>query len=216
MGSPGDPQFENRWLDKEQLAGFQENMEASFYRLAAVTITLLEALEVGLGLPSGSLTSRVTNAASEFRLLHYPAVDVKTLRNGKINRIWPHFDLGVITLLFQDMSGGLEMQNRIKPQEFNAVVPSNSSEIVSNISETLQRWTNGELRAGLHQVTIPPCMKDKKSGIISDRYSIAFFCKADRHMSVGSLPFFISEACPAVYEDMSAIEYQQRRLQAAY
>ncbi|SMR47161.1 unnamed protein product [Zymoseptoria tritici ST99CH_1A5] len=216
MGAPNDAKFPNRWLDPGYIANFRPVMEEHFERFAEVTIKVLEALELGLDVPFGSLSRRLYNTASEFRLLHYPATDVEVLKNGSTKRIWPHFDLGVITLLFQDMCGGLEIEDRATSNAFVPVLPETSREMVTNISETLQRWTNNELSAGLHQVSIPPHLKDVEAGRVSDRYSIAFFCKADRESSVGPLPHFLSPSRPALYKAMSAIEYHQQRLKAAY
>lgn len=84
--------------------------------------------------------------------------------------------------------------------------------MVVNISETLQRWTNDRLPAGLHRVTAPRGMVD---GMIPERYTVAYFCKADRNAPVGSLPPFCVGA-PRKYEDMTALEYHQQRLTSAY
>lgn len=215
MGSAEDREFCNHWPGEGRLSGFREFMESCFDRLAAVTLNILKALELALGIPHGSFTARVSNAASEFRLLHYPSIDVQAIRSGLVSRIWPHFDLGVITLLFQDAQGGLEMQDRTTSR-FVPVDPGSCGEMVTNISETLQRWTNGAINAGLHQVTVPEAMKTMEEGVMADRYSVAFFCKADRQASVGPMEFFLSETRPAEYKEMSAIEYQQQRLLTAY
>lgn len=89
-------------------------------------------------------------------------------------------------------------------------------EMIVNISETLQRWTNDSLPAGLHQVTIPRAMKEFQDATIPERFSVAYLCKADRHALVGPLPEFQGVQTSSVYENMTALEYHQRRLLAAY
>lgn len=193
-------------------------MEGSFEKLEGVAADLMAALELAFGLPHGAFVDLITHEgnASEMRLNHYPAIEVEKIKKGNVSRIWPHFDLGVITLLFQDEVGGLEFENRKQSGSFGRVECGSPVEMVVNVSETLQRWTNGSLPAGLHRVNLPRHLEDKESGMLPERYSIAYFCKANRSASVGPLKHFVPEGRDPKYEDMSALEYQQQRLQSAY
>ena len=193
-------------------------METAFEALEAVAAQIMSALEVALNLPRGAFLDKITNKgnASELRLNHYPAIDVKEINGGAVSRIWPHFDLGVITLLFQDSVGGLEFEDRKQPGNFVRVRCGDPAEMVVNVSETLQRWTNGNVRAGLHRVNVPENLEGKNSGVLPERYSIAYFCKADRAASVGSLKELVQEGCAPKYDELSAIEYHLQRLQSAY
>ncbi|KAI0517552.1 putative gibberellin 20-oxidase [Xylaria bambusicola] len=213
-----DLTYPNRWPSEEVLPGFRDAMQESFLRLEQVSLAIMEALEVAMGLPSGAFLGKISHAsnASEMRLLHYPELDVQEIRKGKVNRIWPHFDLGVITLLFQDGTGGLEFENREVPGTFSRVECGEHSDMIVNVSETLQRWTNNTLRAGLHRVNVPEHLEGKDTGILPERYSITYFCKANRNASVGVLKELMPQDMMPMYEDMTAIEYHTRRLQSAY
>lgn len=193
-------------------------MEAFFEVLEEVAADLMAALELAFGLPQGGFVDLITHEdnASEMRLNHYPAIEVEQIKRGKVNRIWPHFDLGVITLLFQDEVGGLEFENRKQRGAFSRVESSSPTEMIVNVSETLQRWTNGILPAGLHRVDLPRNLENNDSGTLPERYSIAYFCKADRSASVGSLEHFVFAGHDPKYENISALEYQQQRLKSAY
>ena len=193
-------------------------MENAFETLEQVAARLLAALELALQLPDGAFLENITHEknASELRQNHYPAIEVEEIKRGAISRIWPHFDLGVLTLLFQDKVGGLEFEDREEAGKFNRVQCGNPAEMVVNVSETLQRWTNGDLRAGLHKVSLPEDLEGKESGTLPERYSIAYFCKADRAASVGPLKEFVQEGDKPKYDDISAIDYHLRRLQSAY
>lgn len=218
QGSQNDLEFPNRWPDPNALPGFREFMEAWYEQLANVAARLMEALEVAFRLPTGSFLDKMTKEANagEARLLHYPAIDMEEIRKGSTSRIWPHFDLGVITLLFQDDVGGLECEDRSCPDTFIAIKSTSRSEMVVNVSETLQRWTNDTLPAGLHRVTIPRQFQHLQAGTVPERWSLTYFCKADRKASAGPLPPYVSETSPAKYEEMTAIEYHRSRLQSAY
>lgn len=193
-------------------------METAFEVLEEVATQLMSALEMALHLPQGAFIEKITHRdnASELRLNHYPAIDVEEIHSGAVSRIWPHFDLGVITLLFQDDVGGLEFEDRQRPGVFNRVPCDDPTDIIVNVSETLQRWTNGSVRAGLHRVNIPKQLEGKNSGTLPERYSIAYFCKADRAASVGPLKELIQDGRTPEYDDLSAIEYHLQRLQSAY
>ena len=191
-------------------------MEQYYRSCQDVSNTILEALEVAAQLPPGSFTTRCSHGASELRLNHYPAINIKELRSGTVNRIWPHTDLGVITCLFQDNTGGLEMENRQEGGTFIPVMGGSESEMIVSISETFTRWTNATVKAAVHRVEVAPHLKDLESGIIPQRFSNAFFVKADRDVMVGPLHQFISEKKPALYDDMTALQYHQYRVAQAY
>lgn len=198
-------------------------MELFYFEMERVTTDILSCLEEGLGSPPGTFNRLITheNNASELRLNHYPPVPASLLQSGQVSRIWPHFDLGVITLLFTSSVGGLEVEDRISPgpQKFIPVEPETEAELIVNISETLQRWTDDQLPAGLHRVSVPKALEEKinhdENVEVPRRYSIAFLCKADRQAPVGTIPFFQTGEAPR-YEAVCASEYHRLRLLTAY
>jgi isopenicillin N synthase-like dioxygenase len=198
---------------------FKELMESCYVQFQYVCLVIMSAMEVGLDLPPGTLVERCTPAASELRLNHYPRTNLGQISQGKVKRAWPHTDFGIITLLFQDSVGGLELEDRRNPGAFVPVLPGpedSPREMVVNISDTFQRWTNGVIRAGLHQVSVPPSLKHSQEGVCPDRYSGIFFLKAHRDTCVGPLPQFVTPDRPAAYDSVTALEYQRRMTQVLY
>lgn len=194
-------------------------MESCYSYFQDISLQIMAAMELGLSLDKGTLVDRCIPAASEIRLNHYPPTDLHVLSDGKTKRTWPHTDFGIITLLFQDTVGGLEMEDRARPRTFIPVTPGDPNaptEMVVNISNTFQRWTNDRIRAGLHQVNVPPSMKGKEEGVCPARYSSIFFFKAHRDTSVGPLPAFTNSSNPARYEDITALQYQQQMTEKLY
>lgn len=192
-------------------------MERFYKQSEHISLQILQSLEEALDLPPAAFRNCI-RGASELRLNHYPSISIQKIREGNVNRIWPHFDLGVLTLLWTRGSSGLECGNRQKKEKdcFIPIVPESDYELIINVSETLQRWTNDVLPAGLHQVTIPPTLKSVEDGIIPERHSVAYFCKADRAALVGTMEHFMTAASEARYPNMTALEYHQSRLLAAY
>ncbi|KAK4150309.1 2OG-Fe(II) oxygenase-like protein [Chaetomidium leptoderma] len=222
-GSPLDQEYKNRWPESGSPSRFQTEMEEFYFEMEQATAELLGWLEEGLDVSQGTFNNLVTHEknASELRLNHYPPVPASLLRGGQVSRIWPHFDLGVITLLFTSGVGGLEVEDRKAPgpQTFIPVEAETQDELIVNISETLQRWTDDKLPAGLHRVSVPKELEENiKTDVnaeIPRRYSIAYLSKADREASVGTIPSFqVGEK--AHYQEITAAEYHRLRLLTAY
>ncbi|RYP33162.1 hypothetical protein DL767_004866 [Monosporascus sp. MG133] len=214
-----DTEFPNLWPSESALPGFRPFTEQAYEDLQNLSLCVIHALEIGLSLPPGTLVERCKETTSELRLNHYPPVSMSKLREGKTKRGWPHADFGIITLVFQDHVGGLEMEDRSRPGTFVPVPPGppgGKTELAINISETFQRWSNDVLKAGIHQVAPPPYMHDMEDGIVPERRSIVFFFKASRGTSVGPLPAFVQDDYPARYEEMTALDFQKARTSVLY
>ena len=194
-------------------------MESYFDTAFTLSQKLLSILETALKVAPGTLTSRCSRNHNELRLNHYPPTTIEEIRNGHVRRTGAHTDYGVLTLLFQDQNGGLEIQDRSvsAPEvKFMPVTADDPYELVVNVADTLQRWMNGIIPAGLHQVTIPDGRRHEAEGKLQERFSIAYFMKSNREESVGSLPEFVDEKRLAKYEDMSAIDYHKRKHAVLY
>jgi isopenicillin N synthase-like dioxygenase len=179
---------------------------------------ILAALERSMEVHTGTFQDMCKpRNASEARINRYPAIPLSEMRSNDTTRISPHFDLGVITLLFADNIGGLEFQYRKdnRSDVFSPVEAGDQAEMIVSVAETMQRWTQDVLPASLHRVTIPADMKEQDEGIVPERFSIVYLAKADRKASVGVLPEFRSQGVEK-YENMTALEYHMRRIATAY
>ena len=189
-------------------------MESYFDTAFTLSQQLLSSLEAALKVPSGTLVSRCNRNHNELRLNHYPATTIEEIKNGRVRRSGAHTDYGVLTLLFQDRNGGLEIQDRsaLGPDvKFMPVSADDPYALIVNVADTLQRWTNRVVPAGLHQVTIPGNRQDDATGSLPERYSIAYFMKSNRDDTIGSLPEFVSGQRPAEFEHITAIDYHKKR-----
>ncbi|KAH7025264.1 oxidoreductase [Microdochium trichocladiopsis] len=221
IGPPTDLKFPNRWLYESEVPAMKAFLEDFYERLHETSMDILAAMELGLGLSAGTFTDRCDQRASELRLNHYPEV-VMEHAPREVSRVWPHYDLGIITCLFQDSVGGLEIEDRNHADRFETVDPDPASpdELILNISETFERWTNGIFKAGLHKVRLPPALeRTRQTGkelVVPERYSIPFFVKASHETCVGPMDEFISEKRPPMFQPLTALEYQMQRLAKAY
>jgi len=212
-----DIEFPSKWPNETSIPGFHKFMETFLLACQDVARDILTALEIGLGLPVGAFTRCMETRVDELRLNYYPPLRIEKLNGGKYKRAWPHTDFGLITLLFQDAAGGLEVENREKPGGWIPISCESPTEMGVYVSDTLEHLTNGYLRAGAHQVVSPISMKDRETGVLPERYSMALFAKADRQANVGPLEkYIISADNHRYFQDLTAVALHKKRVAQLY
>lgn len=216
MGSATDELVDNLWVPEESLPGFRKFMETFYEKAFKTELQILTALAIALGVSEDHLKSLHNRAENEFRLLHYPAIPASELADGTATRIAEHTDFGTITMLFQDSTGGLQVEDQENLGTFRNVESSAPTDIILNIGDSLQRLTNDTFKAACHRVTYPPTIKAGDERVIPERYSIAYFAKPNRSASLLPLKEFITDATPCKYEDVTAWEWNNRRIEALF
>lgn len=149
----------NQWPDalpelKTQALAWQSDMRS-------IAVKLIKAFLVALELPEDSLDNIIGQPSQHLlKLIHYPArEDNNTGEQG----VGAHKDAGLLTLLWQDNTGGLQVET---DNGWVDVEPLENAFVI-NIGEVFELATNGYLRANVHQVV-------RKQNSVS-RYSIAYF-----------------------------------------
>ena len=183
--TPGRDAF-NRW--PENLPGFRELMvefHQTFSELANRTLALLhQVLELS---PESEAKMVLETANSPVRINHYPVGDPvpEGERDGLIElgetALGYHTDPGMITLLLQDQTGGLQTEDR----GGNWIdVPPEPGTVVVNLADAMQVLTNDRWRAAVHRVV--PMTTER-------RFSIPYFGNPARHQTIEPLPELASE-----------------------
>jgi isopenicillin N synthase-like dioxygenase len=171
-------------------------------------LKIMKLLAMSMNLEdSNYLVERCNKRHENLRLLHYPSIPIPPQDNTDepIVRGAVHTDFGTLTLLTQDAVGGLRA--RKLDGDWVHVTPVENS-IVVNVGDMLQRWSNDTLRANPHQVVE---ISDDKSTMIPERFSIAFFCNANKEVMLDCLQQCRAEAKPK-YSPIKAHDYLIRRL----
>jgi len=134
-------------------------------RLTELGHVLMEAIGISLSLPRDFFRDRFTRSPfTIFRIFHYPR-DLVGVHEDNVERwgVGEHTDYGVLTILAQDNTGGLE----VKTRDGNWLpVPPIENSFVVNIGDMLQLWTAGKYRAAPHRV---------KNRSEHNRLSVPFF-----------------------------------------
>jgi len=118
----------------------------------------------------------------------YSSIEIVPLKNHQFRRLHAQSDFGGLTLLFQDMVGGLEVHDG---EVFWPVVPKHGT-VVVNVADMLERQTNGRWKSALHQVVAPreAMMQEcfSPDDAVVDRYSIIYFGIPDLDAVIDTLP----------------------------
>ncbi|MFT8247323.1 isopenicillin N synthase family dioxygenase [Roseomonas sp. BN140053] len=174
LDRPDDPELralpfhaETPWPD---LPGFRERIEPCYRAMFALGEAVLRAAARHLGAPEDFFAEMSRQTYSNMRVIHYPPQDAvaETSEFG----VSAHTDRGLITLLIQDMNGGLSVQT---PEGSWLPVVPDPEAVVINVGRLLRHWTNGRYAAALHRVV-------NTSG--RERYSIPLFVHPSFHTAI--------------------------------
>lgn len=138
------------------------------------------------------------------RLLYYPDTYTDKVAETQLGA-GEHTDYGLLTLLFQDDVGGLEVRDA--NNEWQAVDYVESA-IIVNSGDLLERWTNGRYRSTWHRVK--PKIGHR------ERFSIAVFVDPDSATPVSVLDSCVTADKPAQYCPVTAGEHLQEKIQASH
>ncbi|MEP2707608.1 MAG: 2OG-Fe(II) oxygenase family protein [Roseibium sp.] len=122
----------------------------------------MAVVAVSLEKPSDFFDDAYANPLARGQLVYYPAsteADEAEERFG----VAPHTDFGVLTVLLQDESGGLQVQAKSGDWIEAPPIPGT---LVCNIGDLLARWTNNRFASTVHRVI------NRSKGA---RYSIPIF-----------------------------------------
>lgn len=179
LGSPTDRAFNasvpsmnakfdltERNVFPESRTSFRSRCETLHTELQGLSARLLSLLAVALGKPSSFFQHYLADSLSTLRLLHYPPIP-KARQQELI--CTPHTDSGILTLLHQDKTGGLEVRNSNGDWIPAPYVPGS---MVVNIGDLMAKVSGGRWVATIHRVKYT---KREEEGAVKGRYSVPFF-----------------------------------------
>ncbi len=185
-----------------EVPDFQRAITAYHDQMLVVSHMLGRAIALSLDLEEDFFTTRMQKPIANLRLLHYPPY--QSVEGHKVIGAGAHSDYGFVTILLQDDTGGLQVQN---PRGQWIEVPPIPGAFVINIGEMLAGWTNDLFVATQHRVM-------NVSG--TDRYSIPLFLDMDYDVEVACLPTCLKAGETPRHEPVIAGEYITRRLDETF
>jgi isopenicillin N synthase-like dioxygenase len=201
---PGDPDDTglpslgaNQW---PEIVGFRETMLDYYGVMRRLCERLHVAFAIDLGLAPDHFAHSIDRPLATLRLLRYPPGVHNDPRPGA----GAHTDYGNLTILSQDMTGGLEVRTR--DGRWIEATPV-AGTFVCNIGDCLMRWSNDIYKSTPHRVT-------NLSGRL--RYSVAFFFDPNADALIACLPTCATPDNPPRYAPILAADYLRERLDATY
>jgi isopenicillin N synthase-like dioxygenase len=167
-----------------------------YNQMSILASKILEIFALALELPRDWFINKINNHQSALRMLNYPHVS-----DYEINKIRcsPHSDYGIITILKQDNTGGLQVLS--SNNQWIDATPEKDCFVI-NIGDLFKRWTNDKWNSTVHRVVNP----EIKENLNNRRQSIAFFFNANPDCLVSTF-----DSCKingiSKYEDILAGDY---------
>ena len=137
----------NRWPD-DTVPCLREGVAPYYDAVRDVGAMLMRAIAVSLGGPPDAFAPHYTRPLARGQLVHYPPAQPEDAGEERYG-VAPHTDFGVLTLLLQDDSGGLQVRRR--DGEWIEAPPLPGT-IVCNIGDLLQMWSNDRFVSTVHRV----------------------------------------------------------------
>ncbi|KAL2039710.1 hypothetical protein N7G274_007569 [Stereocaulon virgatum] len=130
-------------------AAFQsrDGTEMLHGELQSLSAKLLSLLAIALAKPPSYFDAYLHSSTSTLRLLHYPPITPPSPRQELC--CTPHTDSGLLTLLHQDETGGLEV---LSADGQWVAAPYVEGSIVVNIGDLMSKVSGGRFRATWHRV----------------------------------------------------------------
>lgn len=216
IGREDEEGLPNHWPDRFDSEGaeFRMIMQDFFLQCKELHKLVMSAIGTGMRLGEAYFDDFVRVGDNTLRLLHYPPVKREVFAKNKDQvRAGAHSDYGSITLLFQDMRGGLQVQSR--DGEWLDVTPIEGT-VVVNAGDLLMRWSNDTIRSTMHRVVEPP-LEEADVEEYPARYSVAYFGNPDFHKMIEVLPgTWENDKGRKKYESINSGDYLVQRLSVTY
>ncbi|EEH19253.2 hypothetical protein PABG_01572 [Paracoccidioides brasiliensis Pb03] len=198
----------NVWL-APTIFPFRFKLEQLHSELQSLASTLLSLFAIALNKEADFFSPYLTDSLSTLRLLHYPPNANPKLNPSILQQETspdadsdsdtvklccpPHTDSGILTLLHQDATGGLEVQDSDGKWIAAPYVPGS---IVVNIGDLMAKVSGGRFVATMHRVRAPPATASSPSpgaddgmqqGLGMGRFSVPFFFEPGEECAVRSV-----------------------------
>ncbi|OOQ89525.1 hypothetical protein PEBR_07905 [Penicillium brasilianum] len=213
-GAPDNTMYPNIWPEEDDLPGFRQYMLGYYEKCYKLHLEIMSALALSLGQDEHFFDPLHDARASELRLLHYLEVPKAQIGQCDQTRIAEHTDFGSLTLLMQDGSNGLEVQDPATGSFFP--VQCTFPTLIVNVGDSMMRWMNKRIHSACHRVPINADRISPETGSVPARHCIAYFGKPNPGASLKPLDALVNEDYPAVFEDIKAHDYDQSKLRRIY
>jgi isopenicillin N synthase-like dioxygenase len=186
--------------------GTKEAFIEAYRIFEKLSSSIMRIMALALDLPEAYFCPLISKHFSVLGIHHYPVLTEPPKTNQL--RAGAHTDFGAITILsIPGSESGLEV--KMDDNSWLKVSPKDG-ELVVNLGDMMQRWTNDEWRSTHHRVTVP-----KTSGPQSRRLSIAYFVHPNFDAKIECLGKNLKLYDKPKYEIITAGEHIRQKMEAS-
>lgn len=179
------------WSRTNKVKDFRSTMIEFWQIRLQLARKMIRIFALALDLPEDYFDAVTTHPGADSVFIHYPGVQDEKPENIDVG-IGAHTDIQCLTLLWQDMSGGLQVLS--SEGEWLDAAPIEGT-LVVNIGDLLQRLSNNKFKSTVHRV-----YNRQKSS----RYAMPFFLGFNPEAICSVVPTCIDEEHPALYPPISS------------
>ncbi|RAL07822.1 isopenicillin N synthase family dioxygenase [Aspergillus homomorphus CBS 101889] len=202
---PADDPDNALWEGTAHLPGFRETTIAFYQARLNLARKMIRIFALALNLPEDYFDDLVTHPGADGLYVHYPGTpDAANRSDAELDvGIGSHTDIQCVTLLWQDMSGGLQVLSTNDEWLDARPIPGT---LVVNIGDFLQRLSNNRFRSTVHRVY------NRQS---TSRYSMPFFLGFNPESVCQVVPSCVDDEHPPLYKPISCGQWHRDRLALA-
>jgi isopenicillin N synthase-like dioxygenase len=202
---PGAQVFYSDNIWPEYPADYQEVFTEFYGVMEGLAARLMRIFATALALSEDFFDDKIDRHFNTCPSNHYPVVDDDPLP-GQI-RCGAHTDFGSLTILaFNDAPGGLEV---LMPDGEWLAMGAGPGQLVVNLGDMMQRWTNDRWKSTVHRVVNPPV--DKRGE--SRRQTIGYFLHPNYDAEVACLDTCHGPDNPVKYPAIMAGEHMREKME---
>lgn len=183
--------FDRTWSETSRVKDFKATLIEFWQVRLQLARKMIRIFALALDLPEDYFDNVTTHPGADAVFIHYPGVQTEDTQDIDVG-IGAHTDIQCLTLLWQDMSGGLQVLS--SDGEWLDAAPIEGT-LVVNIGDLLQRLSNNKFKSTVHRVY---------NRQTASRYAMPFFLGFNPEAMCSVVPTCIDEDHPALYPPISA------------
>ena len=187
--------------------GFDDALVDLYRAFERLSRDMMRITAVALNEDEEAFVALLDRHFSIFGMHHYPVLGTAP-QPGQL-RAGAHTDFGAMTLLaMTEGKGGLEAQ--MTDGRWVPVQPK-PGELVVNLGDMMQRWTNDQWVSTLHRVVVPDT-----GDVQSRRMSIGYFVHPNFDAEIRCVPSCLRDDVGARYPSITAGEHIRRKIDTSH
>ena len=195
-------------LIPDQPPGFDAAMTGLYRAFEALAARLLRIFAVALEMPEAHFEPLIDRHFAVLSTHHYPALTEPPLP-GQL-RTGAHTDYGALTVLaVTEARGGLQAQ--MADGSWLPVQPG-PGELVVNLGDMMQRWTNERWVSTMHRVVTPENLNDA----MSRRLAVGYFMHPNYDAQIECIPTCLADGEAPRHPPITAGDHIRAKIEASH